>query len=143
MVVNDGDLEEVQESGRRSIANQVRQDVLADQLGFNYRFMTEHHFQPKGAEVSPAPLQTETAIAALTSRIRLGQMANILPWWHPIRVAESAAMLDVISGGRIEFGVGRGYQPREAEVLGGVTGATIQDQERTTARTSKRTTSSS
>ncbi len=130
VVVNDGDLDEVHESGRRIIANQVRQGVLADQLGFNYWFMTEHHFQPEGAELSPAPLQTETAIAALTSRIRLGQMANILPWWHPIRVAESAAMLDVMSGGRLEFGVGRGYQPREAEVLGGAMGATIQDQER-------------
>jgi alkanesulfonate monooxygenase SsuD/methylene tetrahydromethanopterin reductase-like flavin-dependent oxidoreductase (luciferase family) len=57
-------------------------------------------------------------------------MANILPWWHPIRVAEQAAMLDVISGGRLEFGIGRGYQPREAEVFGRPYGATIQDQER-------------
>ena len=130
VVVNDGNLADVHESGRRIIANQVRQGVLADELGFNYWFMTEHHFQPEGAELSPSPLQTETAIAALTSQMRLGQMANILPWAHPIRVAEAAAMLDVISGGRLEFGVGRGYQPREAEVLGGPMGATIQDQER-------------
>ena len=101
--------------------------------GFDYFFLTEHHFQPEGAEYSPNPLLTETAIAAQTKRIRLGQCANILTWHHPVRIAEQAAMLDVISGGRLEFGMGRGYQPRETEVLGGQMGATIQDQERNRA----------
>ena len=78
-------------------------------------------------------MQTQTAIAALTKRIRLGQTANILTWHHPVRLAEQAAILDVISGGRLEFGLGRGYQPRETEVLGGPLGATIQDQERNRA----------
>lgn len=133
VAINKGNLQATQESAARIQVNQIRQGVLADQLGFEYFFMTEHHFQPEGAEYSPNPLQTETAIAALTSRIRLGQAANILTWHHPVRIAEQAAMLDVISGGRLEFGLGRGYQPRETEVLGGQMGATIQDQERNRA----------
>jgi alkanesulfonate monooxygenase SsuD/methylene tetrahydromethanopterin reductase-like flavin-dependent oxidoreductase (luciferase family) len=133
VVVAGGSLEEVHQSYQRVLVDQVRQGVLADQLGIDYWFMTEHHFIPEGAEFSPNPLIAETAIAAQTKRIRLGQMANILPWWHPIRVAEQAAMLDVISGGRLEFGIGRGYQPREAEVFGRPYGATVQDQERNRA----------
>ena len=133
VVVNDGSLDEVHQSYQRVLVSQIRQGILADQLGFDYWFMTEHHFMPEGPEFSPSPLLAETAIAAQTKRIRLGQIANILPWWHPIRVAEQAAMLDVISGGRLEFGIGRGYQPREAEVFGRPYGATIQDQERNRA----------
>lgn len=130
VVVNDGSLEEVHQSFQRVLIAQVRQGILADRLGFNYLFMTEHHFQPEGAEFSPNPLLVETAIAAHTRRIRLGQMANIITWWHPVRIAEQAAMLDVISGGRLEMGIGRGYQPRENETFGWPYGSTIQDQER-------------
>jgi alkanesulfonate monooxygenase SsuD/methylene tetrahydromethanopterin reductase-like flavin-dependent oxidoreductase (luciferase family) len=132
VTVNDGNLAEVHESSQRTLVNQVRQGILADRLGFNYFFMTEHHFQPEGAEFSPNPILAETAVAVRTQRIRLGQGANIITWWHPIRIAEQAAMLDVISNGRLEFGIGRGYQPREAEVFGWPF-ATIQDQERNRA----------
>jgi alkanesulfonate monooxygenase SsuD/methylene tetrahydromethanopterin reductase-like flavin-dependent oxidoreductase (luciferase family) len=132
VIINEGTLAEVHESNQRVLIDQIRQGILADKLGFNYFFMTEHHFQPEGAEFSPNPLLAETAIAARTKRIRLGQAANIITWWHPIRIAEQAAMLDVISGGRLEFGIGRGYQPREAEVFGWPF-ATIQDQERNRA----------
>jgi alkanesulfonate monooxygenase SsuD/methylene tetrahydromethanopterin reductase-like flavin-dependent oxidoreductase (luciferase family) len=131
--INEGNLRATQDSASRIQVNQVRQGILADRLGYDYFFLTEHHFQPEGAEFSPNPLLTETAIAAQTKRIRLGQCANILTWHHPVRIAEQAAMLDVISGGRLEFGMGRGYQPRETEVLGGQMGATIQDQERNRA----------
>ncbi len=133
VVVNDGSLEEVHRSYQRVLVGQVRQGILADRLGYDYWFMTEHHFMPEGPEFSPSPLLTEAAIASQTKRIRFGQMANILPWWHPLRVAEQAAMLDVISGGRLEFGIGRGYQPREAETWGWRYGSTIQDQERNRA----------
>ena len=133
IAINKGDLRATQESAARVQIGQVRQGVLAEKLGFDAFFMTEHHFQPEGAEYSPNPLMTEMAIAALTKRIRLGQAANILTWHHPVRIAEQAAMLDVISGGRLDFGMGRGYQPRETEVLGGQMGATIQDQERNRA----------
>src|SRR5262249_7374811 len=113
VVVNNGSLEDVHHSYQRVLVSQVRQGILAEHLGFDYWFMTEHHFMPEGPEFSPSPLLVETAIAAHTKRIRLGQMANILPWWHPIRVAEQAAMLDVLSGGRAAGGTGRGrYAPR-------------------------------
>ena len=125
-----GSLAERFESYRRETINQIRQGILAEELGFHYWFLTEHHFQPEGAEYSPNPLMTEMAIAARTKRIRLGQLANILAWHHPVRLAEQAALLDVVSGGRLEFGIGRGYQSRETEVLGGPMGATVQDQER-------------
>ncbi len=128
--VPDASIEEVHESYRRITHRQVRESILAEQLGFNYMFFTEHHFQPEGAEYSPDPIVVQAAIASQTKKIRLGQMANILPWWHPVRLAEQAALLDVLSGGRLEFGIGRGYQPREAEVFGKPFGATVQDQER-------------
>ena len=127
---NDGTLHEVHLGAQRTILNQIRQGILADKLGFDYWFQTEHHFQVEGAEMSPNPLASEMAIAANTRRIRLGQAANIITWHHPVRIAEMTAMLDVVSGGRVEVGVGRGYQPRESEVLGKPFGSTIQDQER-------------
>ena len=80
--------------------------------------------------MSPNPLMVQTAIASRTRRIRLGQAANIIVWHHPVRLAEQIATLDVISGGRVECGIGRGYQPRENETLGRPYGSTIQDQER-------------
>src|SRR3989304_8239581 len=84
IVVNDGSLEEVHASNQRTVVNQIRQGILADRLGFNYFFLTEHHFQPEGAEFSPNPLQSETAIAACTKRIRLGQAAHTLTGPPPV-----------------------------------------------------------
>jgi alkanesulfonate monooxygenase SsuD/methylene tetrahydromethanopterin reductase-like flavin-dependent oxidoreductase (luciferase family) len=130
MVVNAGTLDDSHRSFQRVLLAQIRQAILADRLGYNYWFMTEHHFQPEGPEFSPNPMFVESAIATQTRQIRLGQQANIATWWEPVRLAEQAAMLDVISGGRLEFGIGRGYQPREAEVFGHNLGSTIQDQER-------------
>ena len=130
VTVHDGTLEEVHQSNQRVLLSQVRQGILAERLGFDYYFMTEHHFEQEGAEFSPSPLLAQSAIAGQTKRIRLGQMANIIAWWHPIRMAEQAAMLDVISGGRLEFGIGRGTQPRESELYGATYGSGVQDQER-------------
>ena len=75
----------------------------------------------------------EMAIAAQTRRIRLGQATNILSGTTRCGWPSRSRMLDVISGGRVEFGVGRGYQPREVEVLGFPYGSSIQDQERNRA----------
>ncbi len=130
VVVTAASLAALHASAQRTIVSQVRQGILAEKLGFDYWFQTEHHFQPEGAELSPNPLASQMAIAANTRRIRLGQAANIITWHHPVRLAEMTAMLDVLSGGRVEVGVGRGYQPREAEVFGKPFGSTIQDQER-------------
>jgi alkanesulfonate monooxygenase SsuD/methylene tetrahydromethanopterin reductase-like flavin-dependent oxidoreductase (luciferase family) len=131
--IPDGNLSTVHESMQRVVMDQVRQGVLAEKLGFDYWFLTEHHFEVEGAEFSAGPLLLEAAIAAQTSRIRLGQMANIAAWWHPVRLAEQAALLDVVSGGRLEFGLGRGYQSRETEVFGTPYGSTAQDSERNRA----------
>lgn len=117
MWVPEGDMEDMHRAMQKTVINQVRNAVLAEQSGFHYCFFTEHHFQPEGNEYSPNPLLLGAAVAARTKHIRLGQMANILSWWHPIRLAEQGAMLDVLSGGRLEFGVGRGLQPRETEVF--------------------------
>lgn len=133
LAISDGTLADVHAAAHRTLINQIRQGILADRLGYDYWFQTEHHFQPEGAEFSPNPLLSETAIAANTARIRLGQAANIITWHHPLRLAEQIAMLDVISGGRVECGIGRGYQPRENETLGRPYGSTIQDQERNRA----------
>jgi alkanesulfonate monooxygenase SsuD/methylene tetrahydromethanopterin reductase-like flavin-dependent oxidoreductase (luciferase family) len=130
VMIPDGSLADMHESNVRGIRNVVHQGILADQLGFDSFWQTEHHFQPEGVEFSPAPLLSETAIAMHTKRIRLGQATNVITTHHPIRFAEEAAMLDILSGGRAEIGVGRGYQPREIETLGRNFGATIQDQER-------------
>ncbi len=130
VTLNDGSLAQVHQAAQATLVNQVRQGILAEKLGFQSFWLTEHHFQPEGAEMSPNPLMVQTAIAANTRRIRLGQAANIIVWHHPVRLAEQIATLDVISGGRVECGIGRGYQPRENETLGRPYGSTIQDQER-------------
>ena len=130
VTLNDGSLAQVHQAAQETLVNQVRQGILAEKLGFQSFWLTEHHFQPEGAEMSPNPLMVQTAIAANTRRIRLGQAANIIVWHHPVRLAEQIATLDVISGGRVECGIGRGYQPRENETLGRPYGSTIQDQER-------------
>lgn len=114
-------------SAQRTIVNQIRQGILADKLGYEYWFQTEHHFQPEGTGCSPNPLMSA---AAQTRRIRLGQAANIITWHHPLRLSEQIAMLGVVSGERVECGIGHGYQPRENETFSRTYGSTIQDQER-------------
>lgn len=74
---------------------------------------TEHHFGHEGLEVCPNPVLMSTDLAARTKRIRIGQAANIITFRNPLQVAEDIAMLDHMSGGRVEFGVGRGIYPRE------------------------------
>ena len=89
---------------------------LADELGFHTVWLAEHHFSKYGIVPSLAPLAT--AIARETRRVRIGTAVVIAPFAHPLRIAEEFAMVDVLSGGRLEFGLGRGYQPREFAGLG-------------------------
>jgi alkanesulfonate monooxygenase SsuD/methylene tetrahydromethanopterin reductase-like flavin-dependent oxidoreductase (luciferase family) len=131
--VVDGTLKELHESYARNQAAQVRRAVIADRVGFDYYWLTEHHFGTEGAELSTNPLQIGTAMAALTNKIRLGQLANIVAFHHPLRLAEQIAILDNLSGGRVEVGLGRGYQAREAETFGFTYGSGVQDQERNRA----------
>ena len=94
--------------------NNLRQQaVLAEELGFEAIWLGEHHFTPLGVGDLPNPILLGADLAARTSRIRIGQMANIATWWHPIRLAEDLAMLDNMSGGRLEVGFGRGIWPYE------------------------------
>jgi alkanesulfonate monooxygenase SsuD/methylene tetrahydromethanopterin reductase-like flavin-dependent oxidoreductase (luciferase family) len=86
----------------------------AEALGFHSVFIVEHHFTGHG-QVS-ASLNVLSYLAARTSRIRLGTAVVVLPWHNPVLIAEQAATLDLLSGGRFDFGVGKGY--REAEFAG-------------------------
>lgn len=86
---------------------------LAEPFGFDSLFALEHHFT--GYSMSPAPLQLLSYYAWRTKRITLGTCVIVLPWHHPIRVAEQIALLDVISGGRTLKGFGRGAASVEFE----------------------------
>ena len=95
------------------LENLRQQTVMAEELGFEAIWLGEHHFGPYGAGDVPNPILLGADLAARTSRIRIGQMANIAPWWHPIRLAEDLATLDNMTGGRVEVGFGRGIWPYE------------------------------
>src|ERR1700720_2432145 len=86
---------------------------LAEPLGFDSLFALEHHFT--GYSMSPAPTQLLSYFAGRTKRVALGTSVIVLPWHDPIRVAESIALLDVLSGGRCLFGFGRGAASVEYE----------------------------
>ncbi len=92
---------------------------LMDELGFHCLWTAEHHFQREGYEVFPNLILLNTWLATQTKRLKLGCAFNVLPAWHPLRLAEDFAFADIVTGGRIIFGVGRGYQSREVETLGG------------------------
>jgi natural product biosynthesis luciferase-like monooxygenase protein len=85
----------------------IEQVVYADELGFDTAWLAELHFF-QSFSVMPAPLILATAIAQRTPRIRLGTAVTLLPLHHPLRAAEEAAVVDILSQGRLEFGVGRG-----------------------------------
>jgi alkanesulfonate monooxygenase SsuD/methylene tetrahydromethanopterin reductase-like flavin-dependent oxidoreductase (luciferase family) len=93
---------------------------LADDLGYDTLWLTEHHFQHEGYEVTPNLILFGLHLAGITRRLRQGQAFNIVPQWHPLRLAEDFATADILSGGRMVFGVGRGTVPREAQTLGSV-----------------------
>jgi alkanesulfonate monooxygenase SsuD/methylene tetrahydromethanopterin reductase-like flavin-dependent oxidoreductase (luciferase family) len=85
--------------------------VEAERLGFGSVFLVEHHFTGQG-QVS-ASLALLAYLAARTQRIRLGTAVVVLPWHNPVLIAEQAATLDLLSGGRLDFGVGKGYRAAE------------------------------
>ena len=87
--------------------------VEAEELGFYSSFLVEHHFTGMG-QVSSS-LNLLTYLAAKTSIIRLGTAVVVLPWHNPLLVAEQAATLDLLSKGRFDFGVGKGYRFTEFE----------------------------
>ena len=87
-------------------------------LDYDIFWMAEHHFQREGYECIPNLLMLSVWLAQQTQKIKLGSAFNILPMWHPIRLAEDFAMADILTRGRVRFGVGRGYHTREVEAVG-------------------------
>ncbi len=85
--------------------------VFAESIGFDAAYIFEHHFT--GDDYVSSPLIAATAIAAKTRRLRVGPDIAILPLYSPVRAAEDGAVLDVISNGRLDFGVGLGYRSEE------------------------------
>ena len=100
--------------------NMLHWAETADAVGVDTMWLTEHHFQYEGYEVLPNLLMFGVHAASRTKRLRFGQMFNVVPQWHPLRLAEDFALADILTGGRMEFGVGRGTVPREAWALGTV-----------------------
>ena len=100
---------------QRQVNDFVEFAVLAEELGFDGVTVTEHHAP---LMVCPSPHLLLAAAAVQTSRIRLGTAVTVLPLYSPIRVAEEAGTLDLLSGGRFELGLGRGI-PGEAQVAMG------------------------
>src|ERR1700694_1614462 len=93
------------------VANIVAEAVYAEEVGLNSAWIGEHHFSSLG--VLSCPDLVLAHVAARTKRIRLAPAVTVLPLHHPIRVAEQWATLDLISGGRVDFAAGRGYDRRE------------------------------
>jgi probable F420-dependent oxidoreductase len=87
------------------------QAALADQWGFHSIWLSEHHFTEDG--YCPAVLSLLGNLAARTERARLGTFILLLPLYHPLRLAEEIAALDIISDGRIDLGIAAGYRPEE------------------------------
>jgi alkanesulfonate monooxygenase SsuD/methylene tetrahydromethanopterin reductase-like flavin-dependent oxidoreductase (luciferase family) len=90
------------------VFEQVR---VVDTLGFEHVWFTEHHFSNYAYVVNPFLMTVHAA--GLTRNVRFVQGVTILPWWHPLRLAEDIAITDVLTGGRLDVGVGRGYGPHE------------------------------
>jgi alkanesulfonate monooxygenase SsuD/methylene tetrahydromethanopterin reductase-like flavin-dependent oxidoreductase (luciferase family) len=89
------------------------QIVRADELGYDNLWLAEHHFADDG--YNPSPLTLAAAIAARTNRIRIGTYVLLMPFHDPVRVAEEATCIDIISNGRFDLGAGQGYAAKEFE----------------------------
>ena len=89
---------------------------LAEQLGFDYLWLPEHHFSDDG--YAPAPVVLASALSQRTSRVRLAMAVAVLPLYHPVRMAEDCAMVDILSGGRFEPGFAVGWRPEEFAAFG-------------------------
>src|SRR5438105_6508852 len=89
-----------------------------DALGYETLWLAEHHFQHEGYECIPNIPMLAVDLAHRTRRVKIGCAFNIVPTWHPLRLAEDYATADILTKGRVVFGVGRGYHSREVESFG-------------------------
>ena len=101
---------------QRVYAEHMDEWLEAERLGFDAVFLSEHHFT--AYNLMPSPNVMLAALAARTTSLRVGIMVNVVPFHQPVRLAEEAAMLDVLSGGRLEFGIGRGIDFQELQKFG-------------------------
>src|SRR3954462_3767187 len=100
-------------SDRQIYLNELALAELAEPLGFESIWSVEHHFT--SYTMSPDVLQLLTYLAARPPHIKLSSMVVVLPWHDPVRVAEQLSVLDIVSGGRVVLGVGRGLGRVEFE----------------------------
>lgn len=105
-----------QDAERTMFANVIEQVRLAEELAFESSWFVEHHFT-RGFSHSSSPDLILAALSQVTRKIRLGLGVVLLPFVHPVRVAERIGTLDVLSGGRVEFGTGRGASPLEYQAF--------------------------
>jgi len=90
---------------------------VMDRLDYETFWMAEHHFQREGYECIPNLMLFAVHLAHLTKRLKIGCGFNIAPMWNPLRMAEDYATADILTDGRVVFGVGRGYHTREVETF--------------------------
>jgi alkanesulfonate monooxygenase SsuD/methylene tetrahydromethanopterin reductase-like flavin-dependent oxidoreductase (luciferase family) len=90
----------------------------AEALGYETLWLAEHHFQHEGYECIPNIPLLAVDLCHRTERIKIGCAFNVVPTWHPLRLAEDYATADILTGGRLVFGIGRGYHTREVETFG-------------------------
>ena len=104
------------QTSQQVIQNSIEQTVVAEQAGFHTAWYAEHHFN--NYSLSPSPLMMIAHMAAKTTRIRLGSAVCILPLYHPARFLAEVGFVDTVSNGRLELGIGSGYQAFEFERFG-------------------------
>jgi luciferase family oxidoreductase group 1 len=104
------------QSSQEMYARAIEHAQTAEALGFHNIWLAEHHFSTYG--YVGRPVQLATYLAARTTRIRVGTAVIVVPLHHPLMVAEEIATLDVLAGGRVDIGLGRGYQYYEFERFG-------------------------
>src|SRR5215467_10286830 len=102
---------------REAFAEGFEQIYAAELWGLDAIWLAELHFDPQRSVLS-APLSIAAAVGARTERIKIGIAVQVLPLCHPLRIAEEAATVDHITGGRLIFGVGRSGLPRTYEAYG-------------------------
>ena len=95
---------------------------LADRLGYESFWLTEHHFQREGYQIIPNVVLVSSILAQHTRRLKFGAFFHQTPIWHPIRLAEDLAIADIMTGGRMLFGTGRGSVQREMPIFGATFG---------------------
>src|SRR6516165_7811081 len=100
----------------RQFDERLRLIALYERVGFHAYHLAEHHATPLG--MAPSPSVFLAAVAQRTKRLRFGALVHTLSLYHPLRLAEEICMLDQMSGGRLELGIGRGISPHELAYYG-------------------------